>query len=272
MAINVRYGDQGILKLAQQAGQTQDFWRRFAAEQQMIAGVRNQQQLEAQNRLEAMRLQEAAALRRQQVANTATPRRYGTTGTPLTDAVSPLIASKQAYLKSLSLDDDLAAQLGPIALDPGVDLRDFAVAASDLVKNRPVQPSSRETTLRSQVLDEEVRQINREINKLEKELADVGVNPRTVEPAALNPEIREVGGNITELFRKLPGPWQTAVATDPNAVARSAYMALEKLKARRADLLRQKGGLLGGEVTTPAAGQPLATPQMSNTDPLGILQ
>lgn len=73
MAITLRYGDTGDLgALAVQAGQGQEFARRFADEQRLVQGVRQQQAQQEAQRLEAQRLQLAAQSRARNAARTPT--------------------------------------------------------------------------------------------------------------------------------------------------------------------------------------------------------
>lgn len=108
MAIRVRYGDVGDLgRLAVQTGQGQDFWRRFQAEQQLVSGIRQQQQAQAAQQLNRMRLRQAADMQRQQAAQSGLR-----AGGPQT-VRSPFAAHVQAQQPSTQ-----AGQFSNLGLDP----------------------------------------------------------------------------------------------------------------------------------------------------------
>lgn len=275
----VRYDNAGDLgQLAVQAGQGEDFWRRFSAEQQMIQGTRQNQLAQDQTKLEAMKLQEAAAMRRLNASRSVMPSR---TAEPM---VSPFTASKQAYLKSLSLDAETESQLGVLALDPNTDLRDFAVQVSEAVKNRPKKGAFtplQQANLRKTVLLDEVKQLDRAINVARRELGDMGVNPDNITPLDFLPQTRQTGGTISEGLRNLGdmfvvGQRLSRTGTESSvAPARDAYLQLQRLIAKRHQVMKEIGGLMETDPTAGPGGvqQPtLPDPVMSHPDPLGILR
>jgi len=102
MSISVRYGDTGDLgSLAVQAGQGQEFWRRFQMEQQVIDSVRQRQIQEEALRLEASRLQQAAAVQRSQASRSGTQPSARSMGSPMAKKVKEDVDQKQAFLGNM---------------------------------------------------------------------------------------------------------------------------------------------------------------------------
>jgi len=123
MPITVRYGDAGdIGRLATQAGEGEEFRQRFLDEQRMVESARRHQLAQERNRIDAQRLQQAAAQARQRgrVGSAGRPGRIptgapstATTATPPTRTPGSRLLNaeeSEAYRLSLQAGDKETAQ------------------------------------------------------------------------------------------------------------------------------------------------------------------